>query len=71
MRAKKRQKLCSGVKEKSDAREKTAESLQGRANGANRKCEQSTEPEETAKSLHGSKGKVGYAAKSGRNFTAS
>ncbi|WP_421784616.1 hypothetical protein [Gardnerella sp. DNF00983] len=107
MRAKKRQKLYRRVQKKSDARQKTAEtvqpckgtvakrrnsgknftraqteaqtesaerqvaaeSLQGRTNGANRKRKQSTEPEETAESLHGSKGTVGYAAKGGRKFT--
>ena len=69
MRAKKRQKLYSGVKKRSDTRQKTAKTLQERANGANRKCEQSTEPEETAESLQRRKETVGCAPKNDRNFT--
>lgn len=63
---KKRQKLCSCVKKRLDARQQTAETL--------RACEQkahteSAEPEETAGTLRGCKGKVAKERKNGRKFT--
>ncbi|RFT37054.1 hypothetical protein CG399_04980 [Bifidobacteriaceae bacterium NR015] len=40
-----------------------------RTEGTDRKCEQSTEPEEAAESLQRRKETVGYALKNGKNFT--
>ena len=77
---KKRQKLRSGVKKRSRKSGIAAETVQRckqkvRAEGENRKCEQSTEPEETepeeaTESLQRSKETVAKRRNSDRKFTA-
>ncbi|MFU0528187.1 hypothetical protein ACMZ7Q_02155 [Gardnerella vaginalis] len=61
-----RQKVYTGVKFRSDTRQKTAKTLHECVQKART---ESAEPEEAAETLQRCKEKVGYAPKNGRNFT--